>query len=289
MPVTDVIAREGVFGLPRTPQPAPPEDAALPRLSLLGPVRVQTEDRDHTPTAPKLRQLLALLMMRSGHTLHPDAIVHELWSREAPPRNVRSCVQTLVYQLRRCLDDAGPAASGRHVLAVRPPGYVLRVQPHQLDVVVFQQLVRQGQEAFHAGQFEQAARLLRAGLGLWSGEPMAGVRLGPVLSAYALELQEQRRTTRFLRIQADIEAGRDAELIGELRALVTDDPLDEGAHAQLMQVLGRVGRRSEALALYRQLRERLIDELGLEPCDTVQQRHREVLRAGLTVRRPGRD
>lgn len=282
--MTDLIAREGVFGLPRTPHPARVEDSALPRFSLLGPVEVRTDDRDHTPIAPKLRQLLALLMMRSGHTLHPEAIVHELWSREAPPRNVRGCLQTLVYQLRRALDDAGPAASGRHVLAVRPPGYVLRVEPHQLDVVVFHQLVRQGQEAFHAGQHEQASRLLRAGLGLWSGEPMANVRCGPVLTAYVLELQEQRRAARYLRIQAEIEAGRAELLIGELRALVAADPLDEGAHAQLMQVLGRAGRRSEALALYRKLRERLIDELGLEPCEAVQQLHREVLRAGLTVR-----
>jgi DNA-binding SARP family transcriptional activator len=283
--VTDLIARQGgVSDLPRAPRPVPVDDTALPRFTLLGPVQVRTDDRDHTPTAPKLRQLLALLMMRSGHTLHPEAIVHELWSREAPPRNVRSCVQTLVYQLRRCLDDAGPAASGRHVLAVRPPGYVLRVQPHQLDVVVFHELVRQGQEAFHARQFEHAARLLRAGLGLWAGDPMANVRCGPVLSSYALDLQEHRRNARYLRIQADIEAGRAEQLIGELRALVASDPLDEGAHAQLMQVLGRVGRRSEALALYRPLRERLIDELGLEPCEIVEQRHREVLRAGLTVR-----
>lgn len=282
--MTDVIAREGVFGLPRTPHPGRGADPVAIRFSLLGPVEVRTADRDHTPVAPKLRQLLALLLMRAGHTLHPDAIVHELWSREAPPRNVRACVQTLVYQLRRCLDDAGPAASGRHVLAVRPPGYVLRVESHQIDVAVFQQLVRQGRETFHAGQYESAGRLLRAGLGLWTGDPMANVRCGPVLSSYASELQEQLRAARFLRIQADIEAGRAEELIGELRTLVAADPLDEGSHAQLMQVLGRVGRRSEALALYRQLRERLIDELGLEPCETVQQLHREVLRAGLTVR-----
>lgn len=283
--MTDLIARKGrVSGLPRAPRPAQVDDSALPRFGLLGPVQVRTDDRDHTPTAPKLRQLLALLMTRSGHTLHSDAIVHELWAREAPPRNVRSCVQTLAYQLRRCLADAGPAASGRHVLAVRPPGYVLRVQPHQLDLVVFHQLVRQGQEAFHAGHFEHAARLLRSGLGLWSGDPMSNVRCGPVLSSYALELLEHRRSARYLRIQAEIEAGRAEELIGELRGLVAADPLDEGTHAQLMQVLGRVGRRSEALALYRQLRERLIDELGLEPSETVEYRRRDVLRAGLSAR-----
>lgn len=283
--MSDVIARQGdVVSSPRGPHPAGVDDSTLPRFSVLGPVRVRTDDRDHTPTAPKLRQLLALLAMRAAHVLHPDAIVHELWSQEAPPDNVRSCVRTLAYQLRRCLDDAGPAASGRHVLAVRPPGYVLRVQSHQLDVVVFQELVRQGQEAFHAGQFASAARLLRDGLDLWSGEPLAEVRRGPILTSYALELLEQKRSARFLRIQADIEAGRTEELIGELRALVTGDPLDERAHAQLMQVLGRVGRRAEALALYRQLRERLIDEAGLEPCETVEQRHRDLLRAGLTAR-----
>lgn len=263
---------------------AAPDDSAAPRFSLLGPVAVRKDDRDHTPTAPSLLQLLSLLLMRPGQCVHADVIAHEVWSAQEPPRGARAGLRALVGQLRDCLEGAVPAVCGRHVLAARPPGYVLRVEPRQIDVVVFQQLVRQGQEAFHAGQYEQAARLLRSGLDLRSGEPMANVPCGPVLSAYVLELQEQLRAARFLRIQAEIEAGGTEDLIGELRGLVADDPLDEGVHAQLMQVLGRAGRRSEALALYRQLRERLIDELGLEPCETVQRLHHEVLRAGFTVR-----
>ncbi|HST66835.1 MAG TPA: AfsR/SARP family transcriptional regulator [Mycobacteriales bacterium] len=245
---------------------------------------VRRHDRDHAPTAPQLLQLLALLMMRCNHRVHPESIAHEIWPDETPPGGVRAGVHSLVSELRGCLEAAGPTPSGRSALAVRRPGYVLRLGPDQLDVLVFDQLVRQGQEAFLAGQYEQASRLLRTGLGLWSGDPMANVRHGPVLSAYAAELEEHRRAARFLRIEAEIEAGRAEELLGELRALVAADPLDEGSHAQLMRVLGRLGRRSEALALYRGLRERLVDELGLEPSETVQTLRRDVLRAGLSVR-----
>jgi DNA-binding SARP family transcriptional activator len=273
-----VIAGSGVTGLSRAPHPLS-DNSASPRFSLLGPVEVRKDDRDYAPTAPKTLQLLALLLMRSGHLVHTDSIIHEVWSEE-PPRSVRTGVQTLVYQLRRCMQDAGLGASGRRVLATRGPGYVLRVEPGHIDVVVFRQLVAQGQEAFHAGQYEEAARLLRSGLDLWSDTPLANVPCGPVLSSYVVELQEQLRAARFLRIQAEIEAGRAQDLIAELRALVSSDPLDEGSHAQLMQVLGSAGRRSEALALYRQLRERLIEELGLEPCEQVQQLHYDLLRAG---------
>lgn len=280
--MTDAIARMGVIGLARTLHPVRDDDATtLPSFSLLGPVAVRTDDRDLTPTAPRLLQVLALLMMRSGRLVHPEAIAHEVWSTEAPPPSVRSAVHALVLELRGCIEAAAP---GRHAVTVRHPGYVLRVAPHRIDVLVFQQRVRQGREALRAGQYEEAARLLRSGLDLWSGEPMANVPRGPLLAAYAVELREKLRAARYLRIEADIEAGRTEELIGELRTLVAGEPLDEATHAQLMRVLGAAGRRSEALALYRQLRERLIEELGVEPCEAVQRLHHDALRAGLTVR-----
>lgn len=279
--MTDAIARMGVIGLSRALHPVRDDATTLPRFELLGPVAVRTDDRDLTPTAPRLLQVLALLMMRSGHLVHPEAIGHEVWSTEAPPQNARSAVHALVLELRDRIEEA---PSGRHTVAVRHPGYVLRVAPHRIDVLVFQQRVRQGREAFRAGRYEAAARLLRSGLDLWSGDPMANVPRGPLLSAYAVELQEKLRTARYLRIQAEIEAGQAEELIGELRTLVAGEPLDEATHAQLMRVLGAAGRRSEALALYRQLRERLIEELGVEPCEAVQRLHHDALRAGLTVR-----
>jgi SARP family transcriptional regulator, regulator of embCAB operon len=282
VPMTDAMAREGLVGLPRAS--LRPGDPPAPMFSLLGPVAVRTDDRDYAPTAPRLLQLLALLMMRSNRRVHPESIAREVWSDGTPPADLRAGVHALVAELRACIEGAGPAAAGRHVLAIRRPGYVLRVRPDQIDVLVFQQLVQQGLEAFRSGHFDEAARLLRTGLDLWSGDPMANVPCGPVLSAYAVELREQLRAARYLRIQADIEAGRAEELLGELRTLVTDDPLDEGIHAQLMHVLGILGRRSEALTLYRQLRERLVDELGLEPSEQLQDLRRDVLRAGLRVR-----
>jgi SARP family transcriptional regulator, regulator of embCAB operon len=274
----DITVRHEVTGL--TPRPRPLAEALAPvRFTLLGGVGVRCGDAPCAPPPSRQQQVLALLLMRPGCLVRTDTIVHELWA-DAPPGDARVGVRSLVHQLRRHLEQEGVTSSGRSLLVSRPAGYVLRVEPGQVDLCAFRDLVGHGAEAFRSGHPDRAAELLRSGLALWSGAPFAGARLGPVLTSCVVKLEQEHRTARHLRIQADIDAGRREHLIGELRGLVTSDPLDEGSHAQLMQVLGFAGRRSEALALYRRLRERLIEELGLEPCEGVQQQYDHLLRTG---------
>jgi DNA-binding SARP family transcriptional activator len=109
-----------------------------------------------------------------------------------------------------------------------------------------------------------------------------------LLAAYAVDLQEQRRNAHRMRIEAEIAAGMHAELVGELRSLVTTNPLDEGLHEQLMHVLSLNGRRLEALELFRELRAKLNEELGLEPCDDLQRLHHHLLSAGDSSAAQGR-
>jgi DNA-binding SARP family transcriptional activator len=257
-----------------------PEPPASPlRFTLLGPLEIVRDGIDYAPTTPKLLQVLAMLVMNPGKIVHIDTIVQELWANE-PPRSVRTTMHTYVYQLRRCIDENDLAPFGETMLVTKPPGYVFRIDPSQVDVFTFHALQKEGKELQSRGRHVEAAAVFRSALELWSGPPLANVHCGPVLSAYAIDLIEQRRSTLHLRIESDIMAGLRHELIGELRSLVAANPLDEALHGQLIRVLGRSGRRSDALATYRQVRARLNNDLGVEPCDELQVLHHDLLSEG---------
>jgi DNA-binding SARP family transcriptional activator len=249
------------------------------RFTVLGPLEVLRDGIDHAPTTPKVLQLLAVLMMHPGKMVHIDTLIRELWS-DNPPRTVRTTLHTYVYHLRRCIEQNNLATDAEELLSTRQSGYTLHIDPAQVDVHDFDRLHELGYERQDAGDHAAAADAYRAALHLWSGVPLANLPCGPVLSAYRTELLEQKRSVLHLRFEAEIVSGRHRELIGELRSLTTGSPLDETLHAQLMRVLGRSGRRSDAMAVYRRLRSRLANELGVEPCDDVQLLHRELISEG---------
>lgn len=248
-------------------------------FSLLGPLEVRRDGIDYAPTAPKVLQLLALLLLQPGKAVHIDSIINELWSGE-PPRSVRTTMQTYVYQLRKCIEQHKLSPNAEEMLGTKAPGYVLRVDPAQVDVFLFQRLCQQGREALRRRNDVEAARALRCALALWSGSPLANVVCGPVLQAYAIDLQEQHRAALHLRLQAELATGMHRDVIGELCHLATINPYDEGLHGLLMQALSASGRRSDALATYRRLRATLNEDLGVEPCGELQLLHKDVLTAG---------
>jgi DNA-binding SARP family transcriptional activator len=233
-------------------------------FTLLGPLEVRLRGRDYAPTTPKQLQVLATLLTRPGKIVPMDAIVEELWG-DHPPRRARTTIQTYIYQLRKCIERHGLAPNAEELLATRHPGYAFMIDPAQTDVFEFARLSKEGQSLLQERRYVEAARTFRAALALWSGPALTNVNCGSVLFAYTVGLQEQKRSIHHLRIQAEIEGGVHRELIGELRSMTTENPLDEGLHGQLMQVLCRSGRRSDAMATYRQLRFRLHTELGVEP------------------------
>ena len=126
----------------------------------------------------------------------------------------------------------------------------------------------------------EAADRLRRGLSLWNGSAMAGVAHGPLLEGHVANLEEQRIRALELRIQAESQLGRHRELIGELRALVTQHPLNEWLHAQLISALHSSGRRGEALQAYHHLRHVLTEQLGLDPSPDLRRLHLQVLAVG---------
>ncbi len=245
-------------------------------FTLLGPLQILKDGVDHAPTAPKVLQLMTMLVLNPSRVVPVDSIVHELWG-ERPPRSVRTTMQTYVYQLRRCIEQHRLADDAEHMLTTRAPGYVLRISPEQVDVERFRRWCREGRAELAAGRATEAARSLGRAVELWSGPPLANVACGPVLSAHAVELQEQLRDARHLRVEAAITCGSHRELVGELRAQAAGEPLDEDLHGQLIRVLARSGRRSEAMSTYRDLRRRLVGQLGIEPSGALQSLHLDLL------------
>ena len=252
----------------------------MTKFRILGDFEVLTGGRVRPIAAPKLRQVLALLVLSANRVVHLDLLVDELWS-ERPPRSAVSTVQNYIYQLRKIIK---PDGGGPGPLLTKPAGYLLRLEPERVDADVFRRLAAQGSARLRGGGFHEARRLLRQALDMWRGPALADVPRGQVIEKRIIPLEEQRLHVLELRIQADLEAGLHRELIGELRSLVAAHPLNEWFSEQLIVALSRVGRRSEALQAYQDVRRILNEELGLEPGPELQRLHREVLGAGYPPR-----
>jgi DNA-binding SARP family transcriptional activator len=232
---------------------------------VLGPLEVAEADRLLALGAPKQRSLLALLLVHANEVVSIERLVDELWG-ETPPATVAKSVQVYVSRLRKELGD------GR--LVRRAPGYVLRVEPSELDLARFEQLLADAGAADPA----TAGRKLREALALWRGPPLADLAYEPFAQAPIARLEELRLHALEQRIDAELATGRHAELVAELEELVAAHPLRERLRAQLMTALYRCGRQADALEAYRDARATLTGELGIEPSRTLRDLQESILR-----------
>jgi SARP family transcriptional regulator, regulator of embCAB operon len=249
-------------------------------LKILGPLEIIGGELPSAPTAPRVLNTLALLLVRTGHIVPLETIIEELWG-EDPPRSATRTAQTYIYHIRRWMAEETWPTENQDTLLTRQPGYMLRVDPARLDVCVFTRLLDEGRALLRDNQPEGAAEQLRKALDLWSGPPLANVRLGPVLSAYATALMEQHNQALNLRLEADLQLGRHRELIGELRALVATNPFDEWYHGLLICALAGSGRRYDALAAYQTARDIIAEELGLSPSPELRAIQASILRGDM--------
>ncbi|MFJ5712872.1 MULTISPECIES: AfsR/SARP family transcriptional regulator [unclassified Streptomyces] len=249
------------------------------KIQVLGPLRAAVNGCSIVPSAGKPRQVLALLALYPGRIMPVPTLMEEIWGTHLP-QSAMTTLQTYIMQLRRCLGTAmGPDAPGtaKDVLATRHGGYLLQIPQESVDVHAYEKLAAQGQHAFDDGDDEQAARCFRNALDLWQGPALVDVRVGPILEIEVTRLEESRLVTVERRIDADLRLGRHAELIAELADLIARNPQHEGLHAQAMVALYRSGRQAAALDVYRRLRIRLIEELGVEPSPQLQRLHQAML------------
>jgi len=245
-------------------------------VGLLGSLEVRMADRSVTPSAPKLRTILALLALNADTVAHLDQIVEELWEHN-PPGSPSTTVQTYVYQLRKLLARGQQDVGGVTVLT-RAQGYEFRLgRDCEVDVRTFEVLLERGRRALDHGRTEEAAQLLRDALGQWRGPAFGGVTTGPLLSARAAHLEESRKSALELRFEADLALGRHRRVVDELAGVVKAQPTHEGFSAKLMTALYRCGRRVEALETYQRLRAEFVAQLGLVPSAALSDLHQAVL------------
>jgi DNA-binding SARP family transcriptional activator/tetratricopeptide (TPR) repeat protein len=238
-------------------------------IRLLGPLEVSKNGQATAIGGPKPRALLAALALEAGHVVSVDALIETLWPGE-PPDTAGHAVQVYVSQLRKAL--------GNDAISTKPPGYVLELDPARVDVQSFAQLVNDGREALGAGDPAAASSLLRDALALWRGPALADFTYEPFAQADIGRLEELRAVALEERIEADLGLGRHAELVSELEALVETQPLRERPRGQLMLALYRSGRQADALAAYREARETLVEELGIEPGPELRKLEAAILR-----------
>jgi YVTN family beta-propeller protein len=239
---------------------------------LLGPVEVGDGDRPVRLGEGGQRKVLALLLLHRNEPMASDRLIDALWG-EAPPPTAAKILQNHVGQLRRALDDRGGER-----LQTRGHAYALRVEDGELDLDRFERLVRDGGDALAQQRPAEAAARLREALALWRGPPLADVAYEPFAQSEIARLEERRSAALELRIDADLALGRHADVVGELEALVADQPLRERLRAQLMVALYRCGRQADALEAYQRARRVLLDELGVEPGPALQELQAAILR-----------
>ncbi|MFD9561786.1 BTAD domain-containing putative transcriptional regulator [Streptomyces sp. NPDC059994] len=230
------------------------------RFEVLGPLQVRTDEgAPVTVREPKVRALLADLLAHHGQPVSTDRLVDDLWG-EAVPKNPANTLQTKVSQLRRTLELAEPG--GRELVVHRPAGYLLRVPDDGVDSGRFAALTAQARRTEHP---HDRVPLLSGALALWRGPAFADFRDHAFAQAVATRLDEQRLTVVEELAGIRLERGEHRPLADELSQLVKQHPLRDGLRAIHMRSLYLSGRQAEALDSYRDLTERLSEELGLDP------------------------
>ncbi|MGN9844286.1 BTAD domain-containing putative transcriptional regulator [Nonomuraea sp. H19] len=248
------------------------------RFGVLGPLEVWTDEGKpvKVPEA-KVRALLAILLAHRGRAVSADRLVDDLWGEHLPV-NPTGTLQTKASQLRRALAEA--EAGGRALVVSRRPGYLLDVDDDAVDAGRFQALLARA----HASAVPQdRAALLNDALALWRGPAFEDMEF---LRAAAAGLEEQRLVALEDLAEVRLALGEHGRLAAELADLVTEHPLRERLRAAHMRALYRSGRQVEALDSYRDLRERLADELGLDPGPELADLHRAILSQDADSARP---
>ena len=225
---------------------------------ILGPLGVSHDGRTVPVTGTRQRELLALLLLDAGRVVSSDRLMEELWGANQPAAG-STALRVRVSQLRKVLKSGGD-----DMLVTRPSGYALLVPRDGLDLWRFERSLEEGERALRADPQRALDALIQA-LAEWRGAPLVDVAHAPFAQAATVRLEELRASALELRIEAELALGRHATLIGELYALTSEHPLRERLSAQLMTALYRDGRQADALAAYRAARERLVEEIGIEP------------------------
>ncbi|MFB6396193.1 BTAD domain-containing putative transcriptional regulator [Polymorphospora lycopeni] len=230
------------------------------RFGLLGPVQAWAGDRPVVLGPPMQRAVLAALLLHANRVTSVDELVDLLWEA-GPPRTARKNVQLYVWRLRKLLGDR---------LVSSPPGYRIAVDPADLDLTRFEDLLRAARTSVRAGRCERAGALYRSALDLWRGEPLADVAGIGTFGAGAARLDRLRLAAYEEYVDVELDLDRHQAVLPLLDDLVTRYPLHERFAEQQVTTLHHLGRRGAAVDAYLRCRRTLADELGLRPGPVLQ-------------------
>ena len=231
---------------------------------ILGPLEAIGDDGPVRLGGPRQRATLALLLLHANRVVPIERLADELYAGR-PPVTAVTQVQRQVSDLRKVL--------GAAAIETRPPGYLLRVDDDRFDLTRFENLTAAAERV----RGQEAAALLNEALSLWRGPPLADLEYEQFARAAISRLEELRLATLEVSLALELELGRHTQVIAELEAIVMEHPLRERLRALQMLALYRAGRQADALAAYREARQTLVREIGIEPSPELQRLERAIL------------
>src|SRR5262249_12323179 len=253
---------------------------------ILGPLEAYDGDRPLSLGGSRQRAVLALLLLHGNEAMTRDVIIDQLWG-ESPPPTAAKVLQNCISALRKELPDGGGA------LRTVGGAYALAVGPDELDRDRFEQTLAKGRAAFAAGGAGHAPEQPPGAPRLRRGAPLPAFAYQSCARDEIVRLEELYVAAVEDRIEAELACGRAEELVPELESLVARHPVRERLRRQLMLALYRTGRQAEALAAYRDARQTLLGELGIEPTRALQELEKAILAQDPALdaapRRPTRD
>ena len=251
------------------------------RWMVLGPVEAGGEEQRTDLGGDRQRTLAAVLLAARGETVSTEQLIDGLWGPRPPP-GARKTLQSYIARMRRCLRSLD--ATAEQVVTTVATGYRFDPGACELDADLFERLVACAR--LPDAEAAEAVDLLDQAEALWRGPAFGELASHELVREEARRLEQLRVTATADRIDLELALGRHRRVLGSLDALVSRDPLDERAHAQRMLALYRSGQQAEALATYRRLRERLGDEVGIDPSEELQRLHAQILRQDAQLAAP---
>ena len=241
---------------------------------VLGPLAVSVDGETLRLGGAKQQLVLAALLLEPNRVVSVDRLVEWVWNDDAAAHT--ATLQVYVSNLRRLLAPIATTTGGNPLVTERP-GYAMRLADDQLDLSRFEQLRQAGEIAVREERHADAVGPLREALGLWRGEPLAGLPLDLPARGSVSRLEVARATTTEQLAEAELALGHHQQVVNELRGWVSNHPLNERLRGQLMLALYRCGWQAEALATFKEGRDLLVEELGIDPSRELRDLENQVL------------
>jgi predicted ATPase/DNA-binding SARP family transcriptional activator len=256
-------------------------------FGILGPLEASRGGSPLALGGSKQRAVLALLLVHRNRAVSTDVLVESLWPSKAPGRP-DTAIQVYVSRLRKLLEPERQAGANPSILVTEARSYRLRLEPGQLDADRFENLLGEGRDRARAAEAEAAAETLAEALALWRGAALTDFAYESWAQPEIGRLGELRLACVEERISADLDSGRQADLVGELEALIAEHPLRERLRALLMLSLYRSGRQAEAVDAFASARATLVGELGIDPSPELKALHQAILNQDVPLARAPR-